>query len=429
MTYKKFMPCIYLYQKRAVSGLKNRREVSLDPVCLAENYTVNKCDSIYIYDMSENDHDHEEALDLIKDICAGISVPVVGTGNIHRMEDVKKLIYAGCRQVVLDLAIPEHTALMEEVSLKFGRDKIIAGVECPAQIAEHRALIDACACEVFLFNGAGAKEAALTCPVPVLPFLPDVSLDKIIEVLSFANVSGISGDLVTENYKNVDALKRLCRENQIPVARESAAFSWDELKKGADGLIPVVVQDVKTDAVLMVAYMNEEAYNQTVQSGRMTYYSRSRQSLWLKGETSGHYQYVHSLTADCDLDTILARVTQVGAACHTGSYSCFFNEIQNRSGKVESHNPLKVFEEVFSVIEDRKLHPKEGSYTNYLFDKGIDKILKKVGEEATEIVIAAKNPNPNEIKYEISDFLYHMMVLMVEKGVTWEEITTELANR
>lgn len=107
----------------------------------------------------------------------------------------------------------------------------------------------------------------------------------------------------------------------------------------------------------------------------------------------------------------------------------FFNEIQNRSSKQEAHNPMKVFEEVFAVIEDRKEHPKEGSYTNYLFEKGIDKILKKVGEEATEIVIAAKNPNPNEIKYEIADFLYHMMVLMAEKGVTWEEVTTELANR
>ena len=112
---------------------------------------------------------------------------------------------------------------------------------------------------------------------------------------------------------------------------------------------------------------------------------------------------------------------------HTGSYSCFFNEVV--PGEANAANPLKVFENVFNVIKDRKINPKEGSYTNYLFDKGIDKILKKVGEEATEIVIAAKNPNANEIKYEISDFLYHMMVLMVEKGVTWEEITEELANR
>ena len=174
--------------------------------------------------------------------------------------------------------------------------------------------------------------------------------------------------------------------------------------------------------------MNEEAYGQTIRTGRMTYYSRSRRQLWLKGETSGHFQYLKSLAADCDKDTLLARVSQVGAACHTGSRSCFFNEIVKKQGE-ETANPLQVFEEVFDVIKDRKLHPKEGSYTNYLFDKGIDKILKKLGEEATEIVIAAKNPGANEVKYEISDFLYHMMVLMAEKDISWEEITTELANR
>ena len=187
------------------------------------------------------------------------------------------------------------------------------------------------------------------------------------------------------------------------------------------------MQDYKTLEVLMMAYMNEEAFNNTLATGRMTYYSRSRQSQWVKGETSGHFQYVKSLDIDCDNDTILAKVSQVGAACHTGNRSCFFTNLAKK--EYDETNPLMVFEDVYNVIMDRKLHPKEGSYTNYLFDKGIDKILKKVGEEATEIVIAAKNPDPEEIKYEISDFLYHVMVLMALKGVTWEDITKELANR
>ena len=148
---------------------------------------------------------------------------------------------------------------------------------------------------------------------------------------------------------------------------------------------------------------------------------------WVKGLTSGHFQYVKELRIDCDNDTLLAKVAQVGAACHTGNRSCFYRTILKK--EYDAANPLKVFEDVFAVIEDRRLHPKEGSYTNYLFDKGIDKILKKVGEEATEIVIAAKNPDPEEIKYEISDFLYHVMVLMAEKGVSWEDITEELARR
>ena len=206
-----------------------------------------------------------------------------------------------------------------------------------------------------------------------------------------------------------------------------SSVRWADFKRNSDGLIPVIVQDYKTSEVLMMAYMNEEAFDATLRSGRMTYYSRSRNCLWLKGETSGHFQYVKSLHLDCDNDTILARVNQVGAACHTGSRSCFFQTLARKEYK--ETNPLKVFEDVFRVILDRKEHPKEGSYTNYLFDKGIDKILKKLGEEATEIVIAAKNPNPEEVKYEISDFLYHMMVLMAERGISWEEITEELANR
>ena len=200
-----------------------------------------------------------------------------------------------------------------------------------------------------------------------------------------------------------------------------------ELKFNADGLIPAVIVHQETGKVLMVAYMNEEAYRKTIETGMMTYYSRSRNELWVKGETSGHYQYVKSLTADCDMDTILAKVAQIGNACHTGSYSCFFNEIVKTD--TTAVDPLKVFENVYNVITDRRMNPKEGSYTNYLFDKGIDKILKKVGEEATEIVIAAKNPDKEEVKYEIADFLYHVMVLMAECGLDWSDITRELANR
>lgn len=205
-------------------------------------------------------------------------------------------------------------------------------------------------------------------------------------------------------------------------------ISFSEFKKDSNGLVPCIAQDAFTGEVLMMAYMNEESYNKTLETGLMTYWSRSRQKLWTKGEESGHFQRMLSLTIDCDKDTILAKVDQTGPACHTGNKTCFFTPLAENEGK-RAANPLTVFDDVYNVIADRKVNPREGSYTNYLFDKGIDKILKKVGEECTEIVIAAKNPDPKEIKYEMADFLYHAMVLMVEKGVTWEEIREELANR
>lgn len=427
MIYKKFIPCIYLYKGDAVKGFSDSTIIDTNPVALAKFYSDNNADELIVYDMSEGDAEHEEALDIIKAICNEAEIPVIGAGNVKRMEDIKKLIYAGCKKAALNYSKPGNVEITEEVSMKFGKDKIVACVSEAGDIVRHRELLDEYVEEIILVREKELKDAINVSELPIIASLPEVSLDKILELLAKDNVCGISGYAINQNAKELLAIKSLCQNNGILVNTFEPAIRWEEFKLNSDGHVTVVVQDYKTDEVLMVAYMNEEAYNMTLKTGKMTYYSRSRQELWIKGETSGHYQYVKSLTADCDKDTILAKVSQIGVACHTGAHSCFFNEIMAK--EYEETNPLKVFEQVFDVIKDRKVHPKEGSYTNYLFDKGIDKILKKLGEEATEIVIAAKNPNANEVKYEISDFLYHMMVLMAEKNVTWEEITTELAQR
>ena len=195
-----------------------------------------------------------------------------------------------------------------------------------------------------------------------------------------------------------------------------------DVKFNQDGLVPAIAQDVGTGEVLMLAYMNEEALRLTKETGIAHYYSRSRQALWKKGETSGHIQEVKGIYYDCDGDAVLLKVNQIGAACHTGNYSCFFNE---EKGYKDLSNTLK---DLYKVIIDRKKNPKEGSYTQYLFDKGIDKILKKIGEEATEVIIGAKN-DKQELIYEASDLIYHLIVLLVNEGVTPAEIMEELRGR
>lgn len=425
--YKKFIPCIFLKNEKAVAGFQDSTVVSENPVQLARFYGENNADELLVFDLSTDDDSHERALDLIKEICHEAQIPVIGAGNVKRMEDIKKLLYAGCSRAALNYSKEGNVEITREVSLKFGKDKIVACIAEASEIETNAQLLGEFVEEVILIHEKTIKQAIEVAQLPVIVTLPEVSLDKIIELLSCETIAGVTGPAINENAKEINDIKDLCAGNGVKVRTFEPAIAWAELTKNSDGLVPVVVQDFKTREVLMVAYMNEEAYLHTLKSGRMTYYSRSRKEQWIKGETSGHFQYVKELTADCDKDTILAKVSQVGAACHTGSYSCFFNEIMKK--EYDESNPLMVFESVLNVIKDRKVHPKEGSYTNYLFDKGIDKILKKLGEEATEIVIAAKNPNANEIKYEISDFLYHMMVLMVEKGVTWEEITEELDKR
>lgn len=426
-TYKKFIPCIYLKDKKAVSGFSDSTVIHEDPVELARLYSDCNADELLVFDLSEDDVSHEEALDIIKEICNQAKLPVIGAGNVKRMEDVKKLLYAGCMKASLNYSKESNVAITKEVSDKFGKEKIVACIAEAPEIVRNAELLSLYVQEVVLIHEKTIKQAIEVCQLPLIVTLPEVSLDKIMELLSVSCITGVTGPAINENAKEINDIKDLCAENGISVHTFEPSIPWEDLKKNSDGLVPVVVQDYKTQQVLMMAYMNEEAYRNTLKSGRMNYFSRSRKSQWLKGETSGHYQYVMEMTADCDKDTILAKVSQVGAACHTGNYSCFFQEIMKK--EYTESNPLLVFESVLQVIKDRKVNPKEGSYTNYLFDKGIDKILKKLGEEATEIVIAAKNPNPNEIKYEIADFLYHMMVLMVEKGVTWEEITEELDKR
>lgn len=429
MNVKKFIPCIYLYRTHAVTSLKDLTIVDTDPVRLANHYSENNADELIVFDMSSNeDEEHSQALDLIKDICAAVEVDVIGVGNISRMEDVKKLLYAGCKRVALDYGKQGNIDITEEVSLKFGREKIAAAYNDYQLIRENKELLEKYVSQLLLMNVHMIRETAQITSLPLIVQINQLALNKLLEILAYDNISGVTGNTVNGSIKELLALKDLCKENGIQVEMLEPAFSWEDFKLNSEGMLPVVVQDYKTLEVLMVAYMNEEAYINTLRTGKMTYYSRSRKELWLKGATSGHYQYVKALSADCDMDTLLARVSQVGAACHTGAHSCFFNKVLQKEQE-NAANPLKVFEEVFRVIKDRKVNPKEGSYTNYLFDKGVDKILKKLGEEATEIVIAAKNPNPNEIKYEISDFLYHMMVLMAEKDISWEEITEELANR
>ncbi|MGX2943922.1 bifunctional phosphoribosyl-AMP cyclohydrolase/phosphoribosyl-ATP diphosphatase HisIE [Enterococcus alishanensis] len=195
-----------------------------------------------------------------------------------------------------------------------------------------------------------------------------------------------------------------------------------ELKFNHHGLIPVVVQDYYTHEVLTLAYMNQESYQLTLKDKLMTYYSRSRKELWRKGETSGNYQHLVSLTLDCDQDALVAQVKKDGPACHTGAESCFNESLYGE----KSGDQLA---DLFALLKDRKENPKEGSYTTYLFDKGIEKILKKIGEESTEVVIGAMKADTEETIYESADLIYHLLVLLAETGIELNQVKDELANR
>lgn len=419
----RIIPSIYLYNGNVVD--KETKEIvgDGDAVELATFYNNRGADELLVFDLSSSDSEHDANIGTMIKIQDAVDIQMIVGGNVKRLEDVKKYIYTGAKKAILDMSKDANVEIVKEASERFGSDKIAVMLNKDYDFSKIKQLkydgvsliiADSCANECI---GLGIKVLAFNC---------NFTFNDMVEFGKQDKVYGISDNSFAGDFDFLNFKAQLKEEGVNTIVFESA-MSFDQFKKNSDGMIPVVVQDYKTDKVLMVAYMNEEAFNLTIKTGKMTYFSRSRNEIWVKGVTSGHFQYVKELSMDCDLDTMLAKVYQVGVPCHTGADTCFFNTLVKK--EYDESNPMRVFEDVYNVILDRKKNPKEGSYTNYLFDKGIDKILKKVGEEATEIVIAAKNPDPQEVKYEISDFLYHVMVLMAEKGVSWKEITKELSRR
>ncbi|MBO4415788.1 MAG: bifunctional phosphoribosyl-AMP cyclohydrolase/phosphoribosyl-ATP diphosphatase HisIE [Lachnospiraceae bacterium] len=387
-------------------------------------------DRIVYVNYSNDEKEREEYLESARALSRKIDIPFFSGTWVNRFEDVKKAFYTGSDAVIVQYEnIENNPSILKESTDRFGKDAVYVIERKIAVSADGKKaftiIIGSDPCEKIEENYS--KEELVEDFTIRLKHIAEQ-----IRVLSddpdsfrLSPECVFIGAQYTGN--KIMPLKHELAEAGLKVNTFAGKIDFKELKTNSDGLVPCIAQDYKTGEVLMMAYMNEEAYEKTLKTGVMTYFSRSRQSLWVKGETSGHFQYVRELKADCDNDTLLAKVVQIGAACHTGNRSCFFNEVMKH--EYTNKDISAVLRDLYGVVCDRKINPKEGSYTNYLFNKGIDKILKKCGEEATEMVIAAKNPSHEELKYEIADLLYHMTVLMVECGVSWEEVATELANR
>ena len=342
--------------QKKVFGINVQGEAQERVLSMLQELEKNGAETVFVYNYAADELEREGFILFLRELTEAVDLSVFAGCYVNRLEDVKKVYYAGAKKVVLVREALEDEAVIKQADTKFGEEAVLVFDTVSQAVA-------------YLAEEQKAEQTgSLTCSVP-----------------------------------------------------------FSALKKGPDGLVPVIVQDYKTNEVLMLAYMDEEAYNCTVRTGTMTYYSRSRNELWIKGATSGHYQYVKALSIDCDNDTLLAKVKQIGAACHTGNKTCFYRDLIKTEW--ESEDASGILEKIYATVMDRKTNPKEGSYTNYLLDKGIDKILKKCGEEATEIVIAAKNPDKSEVKDEIADFLYHVTVLMAECGLDWRDVFAELANR
>ena len=427
MSYKRLIPCIFIAGGKVVKWVNDKTVLCEDAVKLARYYSDHGADELLVFDLSDSDEDHDNSIDLMRKINRNISIPMVAGGNIKRLEDVKKILYAGAKRAMLNFSKPGSVAEVEEAAKRFGKEKIAVSLNDFDALFKHQQIIEDFTSEIIFMHRLDLNSVMNVTDIPCVILTDTEEKPELFKMLKCPGVKGLSGKYISQSNMDFVTFKEECKQEGIKMTSFESIMDFSQFKLNEQGLLPVIVQHYKTKDVLMLAYMNEEAFDKTIKTGKMTYYSRSRNALWVKGETSGHFQYVKSLTIDCDKDTLLAKVDQIGAACHTGNPTCFFQPLAGTDD--EKANPQRIFEHVYHTIVDRKQNPKEGSYTNYLFEKGIDKILKKVGEEATETVIAAKNPNLEELKYEVADLLYHLMVLMVERGLSWEDITQELSDR
>lgn len=345
----------------------DRTVIADDVMELARHYNERGADELIIFDLSDSDEEHDETINLLKQINRAISIPMIVGGNIRRAEDVKKILYAGAKRAMLNFSKALSIELIEEVSKRFGKERIAVSLNDFDALFKQQHLIEAYSTEMIFMHRLDLNSVVNVTETQCVVVTDTMDENEILNILKSDGVKGVSGRFISRLDMDFNKFKEVCAENGIQMTSFESQMDFGEFKLNSDGLIPVIVQDYKTNEVLMMAYMNEEAFEHTVKTGRMTYYSRSRKCQWIKGETSGHFQYVKSLAIDCDRDTMLAKVEQIGAACHTGNRSCFYTTIVGND--YDAKNPVQIFESVYQTIADRKENPKEGSYTNYLFEK------------------------------------------------------------
>ena len=416
MSYKRLIPCIFIKDGKAVRWIDDPTVVSKDVIELAKYYSDHGADELIVLDLSDSDEEHDETITLMKRINRVIRIPMIAGGNIRRQEDIKKILYTGAKRAMLNFSKPDSVKLIEDAAKRFGKEKLAVSLNDFDALFKHQHLIQDYSSEIVFMHRLDLNSIMNVTDVPCVIITDTEEESELFKILKCPGVRGLSGRYVSRTDIDCVAFKDKCTEEGIKMTSFESMMEFSQFKTNDQGLIPVIVQHYKTQEILMLAYMNEESFYETIKTGKMTYFSRSRQKLWVKGETSGHFQYVKSLTIDCDLDTLLAKVDQIGAACHTGSRSCFFKSLVQK--EYNDTNPLHIFQDVYDVIADRKLHPKEGSYTNYLFDKGIDKILKKV--------IASSEYQKLEVTYETDKDIIGGLILCMDDRIVDNSIRTKL---
>ena len=472
MLAKRIIACLDVRNGRVVKGTKFTDIKDVDsPEKLAKFYSDNSVDELVFYDITASNEERKTSLEFVERVARVINIPFSAGGGVSTIEDFKYILRKGADKVSVNSAAVKNPQLIREASMAFGSQCVVLSMDVKkndegswsvyvkggrekteldaiewaitaAELGAGEIVVNSID-EDGMKNGYDLELLRRITSVVNIPVIASGGAGKKEHFLDALQKTGVDGVLAASVFHfgeiKVPELKQYLKENGAEIRMPEAAPQKKEspsaenadismISFGKDGLVPCICQDAKTGAVLMLAYMNEQSLRLTLEKKRAVYYSRSRSELWEKGATSGNTQKVRAIYYDCDADALLIKVDQTGNACHTGEYSCFFNAVFDDLG-VSADPGSSVFGELYATVIGRKNDPSEGSYTNYLFDKGLDKILKKVGEEAAETIIAAKNQDRQELIGETGDLIYHLTVMLAEKGISMDEIEQELKSR
>lgn len=457
MRGKRILPCLDIRNGRVVKGkqFSDIKDVE-DPLTLSKAYDQAGADELIMYDISATAEGTSIFTKIIEDVVSAISIPLTVGGGIRTMDDIARVFQAGAKKVSINSAAITHPDLINEAAATFGSDAIVIAIDAK-QISPNKwnaythggkqdTGIDAVEWAVEVVQrGAGelvlnsmdqdGMKTGFNIPLQLamreavsIPLIASGGAGSIQDFLEVFEIGQADGALAASVFHygelSIQSVKQALEQARQAHVNTFTKFEIEDITFDEAGLIPAVIQDEESGDVLMLAYMNKESLEKSIETKETWFYSRSRKELWNKGATSGNKQTITQITFDCDSDALVVTVIPKGPACHTGEDSCFYKTVF-----AETPTNRTVISQLTKNIADRKVNPVEGTYTTYLFNEGIDKILKKVGEETSEVIIGAKNNDKQEVIWEISDLVYHTLVLMEELGVNVSDIQQELIER
>ena len=426
MTYKRLIPCLLISDGKVVTWFDDRTLLSEDPVALAKRYAYKGADELLLFDLSETPKEHEMALRIIRRINRETPIPSIAGGNINDADDVRKYLEAGCKRVMLNFTKETGASLAEKASSLYGAKRIAASLNDFDTLFKQQHCIEKCVSELIFMQKLDLNSVRNLSDKPAIIVTDDLNEENLIEILQDTAVRGISARKMTLKDFDLQAFKETCIKSEIKMSAFESKMEFSEFAVNASGLLPVILQNAKTTEVMQLAFMNEAAFTQTLKTGNIFLYDPETKDVY-PGKGTAKDAHVVGILVSEDKKSLLVRVNPITPKPLENFLGRYYEPIVG--SELDEGNPLQVLESLYGTIRARKELPVEGSYTNYLFDKGIDQILVKFGSEIMELIVAAKNPDTEEITNEMADMLYMIMVLMAEKNLTWEDIIQVVKDR